>query len=185
MKGLSFLLCQNISLDYIFFSKIDFSIDEIPYIIENKMTGINNDMHRLRVVSISLTNGLKNLATHVDYSWYNPFAMRAIEEYLNKNSSCIDVIIGDFNSGYIEDSLDISTGELVFHAGYLYFNRYENLGFVDPLKGKNEFTFISQRSKRRFRIDHCFIKNTEHSVRYIDYFLNKCISDHKAILVTI
>ena len=63
-------------------SKIPFKVEEIKYIIDDDRLRINNDNYCERVLNINIKN-LNILAAHVDYGFYNPFAMIAIEKYLN------------------------------------------------------------------------------------------------------
>ena len=163
-------------------SKYEFSTSSIDYTIDDKRIGINPDKHQDRLVEIKLTSGLNILAVYVDYGWYNTFAMRAIEDYIKTND--INIIIGDFNSGYIDDNIDLDTGGVKFQNGYLFFDRYEKMGFFDPHKGSGTYTHINQVKKRRFRLDHCFIKDKSIQVEHIDDFLDNNISDHKGLLVT-
>ncbi len=164
-------------------SKIDFSIKSIDYTIDDIRININPDRHRDRILSIEFSSGYKILAVYVDYGWYNTFAMRCIEDYILKNK--VDIIVGDFNSGYIDDNIDLNTGGTVFQNGFLFFKRYEELGFFDPYKGSNTFTHINKVKKRRFRLDHCFIKDKNITVNHVDEFLDKGISDHKGLYINI
>lgn len=165
-------------------SNMPFKSKNIDYLIydERLRARICNDNYRERVIATEFDN-LHIISAHVDYGFYNPFAMDAIDDYINKND--VDIILGSFNSGYINDNLDYQNGGLVFQNGYRYFSKYEQKGFIDPNKDKQMYSFISVRSKRKFRLDHCFIKNIKANVSYVNEFLTLNISDHKGILVEI
>ena len=164
-------------------SKIDFLVESLKYTIDDNRIGIDPDKHKDRVINIKLENNFNILSAYVDYGWYNTFAMRCIEDYVESNN--VDMIVGDFNSGYIDDNLDLNTGGIVFQNGFLFFTRYEKLGYFDPYKGTNTFTHINQAKKRRFRLDHCFIKDKNIRVNHVDEFLENGISDHKGLLMEI
>ena len=165
------------------FSKKTFNEpEEIKYIVENDIIKKRypDGHHRYRLLNF-IVDKIRITAVHVDHGWYNFIAMKALEASIEKFKS--DIIIGDFNSGYISDCLDVQEGGLIFQNGLLFFSKYETLGYTDPLKNSDEYTFINKRSNRKFRIDHCFIKKTSnYEVKYIDTL---DISDHKGILVTI
>jgi endonuclease/exonuclease/phosphatase family metal-dependent hydrolase len=163
-------------------SKFPFKIQEIKYVIDDENLRIDNNNYKERIFNISVCN-LNIVAVHIDYGFYNPFAMNAIEEYLKEND--VDIIIGDFNSGYITDNLNYKSSGIIFQNGYLYFKKYEEKGFVDLNKNKKLYSFISRRNNNYFRIDHCFVKNKKIIVEYVDEFLDNKISDHKGIKVEI
>lgn len=183
INAFPFRFISKFPLGMVILSKEDFTVSSIDYTINDQRIGINPNRHKDRIVSITLSSGLKILSVYVDYGWYNTFAMRAIEDYIKSNET--DIIVGDFNSGYIDDNIDLDTGGVVFQNGYLFFTRYEDLGFFDPYKGSGTFTHINQVKKRRFRLDHCFIKNAAIKVEHIDEFFDKNISDHKGLLISI
>lgn len=161
-------------------SRIPFKVEDIKYIIDDDRLRLDNDNYYERILNINIRN-LNILAAHVDYGFYNPFAMIAIEEYLN--SKDVDIIIGDFNSGFINDNLNYKTGGVLFQNGYLYFKKYEDKGYVDLNKNKGMYSFVTRNKTNFFRIDHCFVKDINLKVKYIDEFLEKNVSDHKGILV--
>ncbi|MBQ4571341.1 MAG: endonuclease/exonuclease/phosphatase family protein [Bacilli bacterium] len=89
-----------------------------------------------------------------------------------------DLIIGNFSTGYLEDALDDNSFK--FTTGYIAFASFENAGYTDPLKGKNEYTYESERGDRE-RIDHVFTCVDLDEAKYIDMLYYGY--DHKAIKV--
>ena len=89
-----------------------------------------------------------------------------------------DLIIGNFCTGYLEDALD--DNNFKFTTGYIAFASLENAGFIDPLKGKNEYSYESERGDRE-RIDHVFANVELIEAKYIDMLYYGY--DHKAIKV--
>lgn len=86
------------------------------------------------------------------------------------------IIIGNFNTGYLEDALDNSSFK--FTTGYISFASLENEGYIDPMKGINEYSFESERGDRE-RIDHVFINEPFDEAKYVDMLYYGY--DHKAI----
>ncbi len=180
LDGFTYVFRSQHKLGLRVFSKINFLVEELNYIIDNEKLLKENTKQYDRLINIQLENGVSVFATHIDYGWYNPFAMnKLLEEAENRKPN---IIIGDFNSGYIEDSIDYETGGIVFQNGYLYFDKLEDMGYVDLLKGKGLYTHINTRSKRRFRIDHCFNKNINDRVTHVDTFLEDKVSDHAGLI---
>ena len=89
-----------------------------------------------------------------------------------------DLVIGNFCTGYLEDALDNSNFK--FTTGYIAFTSFENAGYIDPLKGMNEFSYESERGDRE-RIDHVFSKSDNIEAKYVDMLYYGY--DHKAIKV--
>lgn len=88
------------------------------------------------------------------------------------------LILGNFCTGYLEDALDDNSFK--FTTGYIAFASLENAGYSDPLKGKNEFTYESERGDRE-RIDHVFTSVELVEAKYVDMLYYGY--DHKAIKV--
>ena len=176
----SFISTHNYGISIITNQKI--KVSEVDYIINDDELKklINIDNQKERILDISIKN-YHILAVHIDYGFYNLFAMNAIKEYLKNHK--IDIIIGDFNSGYLNDNLDYKNGGILFQNGYLYFRNYEDMGYVNMKKNCGIYSFESKKSKRKFRIDHCFVKDKKVNVEYIDEFLELKVSDHKGILL--
>lgn len=164
------------------FSNINMNVKDVDYIINDVelQNIIHNDNYKNRILDIAI-NDYHILAVHIDYGFYNPFAMNKIDEYIRKNK--IDMIVGDFNSGYLNDNLDYKKGGIIFQNGYLYFKKYEEMGYINAKKDCGLYSFASKRGNKKFRIDHCFSKNINLNVEYIEDFLNLNVSDHKGILI--
>ena len=88
------------------------------------------------------------------------------------------LIIGNFVTGYLEDALD--TSNFKFTTGYIAFASLENAGYVDPLKGQNEYSYESERGDRE-RIDHIFTNIDLIDAKYVDMLYYGF--DHKGIKV--
>lgn len=89
-----------------------------------------------------------------------------------------DLIIGNFCTGYLEDALD--DANFKFTTGYIAFASLENAGYIDPLKGKNEYSYESDRGDRE-RIDHVFTSIDIIEAKYIDMLYYGY--DHKGLKV--
>lgn len=164
-------------------SNYEFKIKPIEYVIEDSNLNINNDNYKERIMNI-VFNKLSIVGVHIDYGFYNPFAMNALYKYLSMHNN-VDIVIGDFNSGYLNDNLDYMNGGIIFQNGFLYFNEFEKLGYCNIGKNKGLYSFVSPRNNKKYRIDHCFSKINNIDVEYIDEFLENNISDHKALLVKV
>lgn len=103
------------------------------------------------------------------------FIVNLIQKAKELNPS---VIIGNFNTGYLEDALD--TSNFKFTTGYISFASLENDGYVDPMKGKNEYSYESDRGDRE-RIDHVFVNTDIVEAKYVDMLYYGY--DHKGIKV--
>ena len=88
------------------------------------------------------------------------------------------LIIGNFVTGYLEDALDASNFK--FTTGYIAFASLENVGYVDPLKGINEYSYESDRGDRE-RIDHIFTNIELIDAKYVDMLYYGY--DHKGMKV--
>lgn len=89
-----------------------------------------------------------------------------------------ELIIGNFVTGYLEDALDSSNFK--FTTGYIAFASLENAGYVDPLKGINEYSYESDRGDRE-RIDHIFTNSKVIDAKYVDMLYYGY--DHKGMKV--
>ena len=90
------------------------------------------------------------------------------------------IIIGNFNTGYLEDALDNSNFK--FTTGYISFAALETDGYIDPMKGLNEYSYESERGDRE-RIDHVFVNEEIVEAKYVDMLYYGY--DHKAIKLKI
>ena len=106
-----------------------------------------------------------------------PYKQIFIVNLLQKVKELVpSIIIGNFNTGYLEDALDSSNFK--FTTGYISFTSLETDGYNDPMKGLNEFSYESDRGDRE-RIDHVFVNEEIVEAKYVDMLYYGY--DHKAI----
>jgi hypothetical protein len=85
----------------------------------------------------------------------------AMEYVVNTfNNQLIDLAVGDFNFGYSEES---PLGGLDFLESQRYLKRLEEINVIDTQKGKNNYSYVSNRNGSKFRLDHIFSK---HEIEY-------------------
>lgn len=164
------------------FAKYPFNIEEINYTVDNDIVKqkFAENMQRYRLLNLDF-HDFRMTAVYVTAGWYNYLAMRALEDNLPFFKP--DLILGDFNSGYVDDDLH-APSSLIFMNGFLFFNRFEKMGYVDRQKGLGLYSYKSKVRDNAFRIDHCFMKaDKNYKVSYVLEFLEKNISDHAGVLV--
>jgi hypothetical protein len=105
---------------------------------------------------------------------------QAMDKLLGLDLTEIDLIVGDFNTGYRTDS-DING--IQFKSGDKNFPLLESNGFINYGKGQGIKSYRNNRNGNLVRIDHAFIKNSCTKVEYV-YFLSEGF-DHKGIKVTL
>lgn len=85
----------------------------------------------------------------------------AMEYVVNRfHNQSIDLAVGDFNFGYSEES---PLGGLDFFESQHYLERLETINVIDTQKGKNNYSYVSNRKDSKFRLDHIFSK---HEIKY-------------------
>ncbi len=89
-----------------------------------------------------------------------------------------DIIIGNFNTGYLEDAPN--TTDFKFTTGFIGFTSLEHLGYIDYNKNQGEYSFETERGDLE-RIDHAFSKKPLLESKYIDML--SFGFDHKGIQI--
>jgi hypothetical protein len=130
-----------------------------------------------RIVLIKLDN-IQIIAVHIPAE--TNYHYQAMEKLLSLDLTDIDLVIGDFNTGYRDDS-DING--IQFKSGDKNFHLLESNGFTNYGRGKGIKSYRNNRNGNLVRIDHAFIKNSSTKVEYID-FLSEGF-DHRGIKVAL
>jgi hypothetical protein len=105
---------------------------------------------------------------------------QAMDKLLGLDLTEIDLIVGDFNTGYRTDS---DVNGIQFKSGDRNFPLLESIGFTNHGKGKGIKSYRNNLNGNLVRIDHAFIKNSSTKIEYIDFISEGF--DHKGIKVTL
>lgn len=157
-------------------SKEDVKITDIPLKSNHKEVDkkYTMDKYKERMIFVEyLDKNIMVVKSPRNKPYKQIFIVNLIQKVKELNPS---IIIGNFNTGYLEDALD--NNNFKFTTGYIAFASFENVGFVDPMKGLCEFSFESDRGDRE-RIDHVFVKEDIVEAKYVDMLYYGY--DHKAI----
>ena len=103
-----------------------------------------------------------------------------MKKLVNLDLSKVEVIVGDFNTGY---SFDSDKDAVQFKSGEIHFPVLEKMGFINYGKNKGYRTYRNNRNGKLVRIDQVFHKSKSVKPEYIE-FLDDSF-DHKGILLNI
>jgi len=146
---------------------------ELKYIHFDTKENRNKD----RIALIKFDN-IQIIAVHIPAE--TNYHYQAMEKLFDLDLTDINLMLGDFNTGYRTDS-DING--IQFKSGDKNFPILESNGFTNYGKGKGIKSYRNNRNGNLVRIDHAFVKNSSTKVEYVD-FLSEGF-DHKGIKVTL
>jgi hypothetical protein len=130
-----------------------------------------------RIALIKFDN-IQIIAVHIPAE--TNYHYQAMERLVGLDLIEIDLILGDFNTGYKTDS---DVNGIQFKSGDKNFLLLESTGFTNYGNGRGIKSYRNSRNGRLVRIDHAFIKNSSTKIEYVD-FLSEGF-DHKGLKVTI
>lgn len=159
-------------------AKGKFSFMEIPHktdhpLVDKKYT---MDKYEERLFLVEYQNSKFLVVKAPKHKPYKQIFMVQVIEITRKINP--DIIIGNFNTGYLEDALN--TDDFKFTTGFIGFTSLENLGYNDYNKNNGEYSFETERGDLE-RIDHAFSNKPLVESKYIDML--SFGFDHKGIQI--
>jgi hypothetical protein len=135
----------------------------------------NRNKHRIALIRL---DSIHIIAVHIPAE--TNYHYQAMEKLVSLDLKMIDLILGDFNTGYKTDS-DING--IQFKSGDKNFLLLESIGLTNYGKGKGIKSYRNNRNGNLVRIDHAFIKKSSTKIEYVDLLSEGF--DHKGIKVAL
>jgi hypothetical protein len=173
-SSFDFKLFKDYKFQYLSNSKSGLNIlSKFELLLEFIQFDTKESRNKDRIILIKL-DSIQIIAVHIPAE--TNFHYQAMEKLLSLDLTDIDLVIGDFNTGYRDDS---DLNGIQFKSGDKNFPLLESSGFINYGKGQGIKSYRNNRNGNLVRIDQAFIKNSNIKVEYID-FLSEGF-DHKGI----
>jgi hypothetical protein len=177
-SSFDFKLFKNYNFKYLSNSKGGLNIlSKFELELEHFQFDTKENRNKDRIALIKFDK-IQIIAVHIPAE--TNYHYQAIEKLISLNLTMIDLIVGDFNTGYRSDS---DVNGIQFNSGERNFPILESIGFTNHGKGKGIKSYRNNLNGNLVRIDHAFIKYSSTKIEYIDFISEGF--DHKGIKVTL